>query len=511
MARPTPVRGVVAALLLAAGLETPMSAAPQRPGEVLAERLLERLGSWSAPFATDAGRTPAVPVTRWRELARPGEWTERWPGPDGQVVERPVQGIVWSDAIEAALAAADCLLLPALDQPYYLDRPIVLGSGQSLVAEPAAEIRLKPGVNTCLVRNRRLVGAKDGPVPADLVPDTDILIEGGIWTTLATAPRESNGNHRGRADDRDSVPGAHGVILLANVRRAVVRNLCVRQSRPFGVQVGVGAEILVEGLRFDAHRRDGVHVEGPCEDLVIRDITGVTGDDLVALNAWDWHQYSLAFGPIRRVLVDHIRGHQPVAGGGVLPDGSAEIRLLPGTKVYPDGTRLACDLEQVVVRRTRAIRTFKLYDQPNLEKSSPRDAADPIGRLRDVHLFDVVTRPTAQPLVQIAVDADGLWLDDLELQAERLPDGYALVGIGPQSATWRPNPGDPSTWVEIFSPDRDNTVRRLHLGPVRLVRPDGTASELAPWSLVKVIEQTVNPDYPRTWPRGGTGRGHLVR
>ncbi len=438
------------------------------------------------------------------------EWAECWPGEDGAAVECVVRGRVWSDVIEAALAHADVVRLPDRGEPYYLDRPIQLSSGQSLLADPGAEIRLQPGVNTCLVRNRRLAGSQVGPLPADLEPDTDILIEGGIWTTLATDRNESNGNHRGRADQADSLPGAHGVILLANVRRAVVRNLCIRQSRPFGVQVGVGAEIRVEGIRFDAHRRDGVHVEGPCEDLVIRDIAGVTGDDLVALNAWDWRQYSVAFGPIRRVLIEKVAGHQAVGDGDVLPDGSAEIRLLPGTKVFADGTRLACDIEQVEIRRTRSIRTFKMYDQPNLEQASPRDMADPIGRLRDIRITDVVTRPTGQPLFQVAVDADGLRLDEIELRADSLPAGYALVGVGPQSATWRPRPDDPSTWVEIFSPDRDNTVRGLHLGAVRLAAGEGTRRELDPAALVKVIEQTVNPDYPRTWPRGGTGRGWLL-
>ena len=32
-----------------------------------------------------------------------------------------------------------------------------------------------------------------------------------------------------------------------------------------------------------------------------------------------------------------------------------------------------------------------------------------------------------------------------------------------------------------------------------------------PQAMVRVISQTPNPDYPRTTPRGGTGKGQLLR
>ncbi len=161
---------------------------------------------------------------------RPGIWREAWPGQ--APAEREVHGEIWSDAIAAALQTGNVVRIPARATPYYLDRPIVLRSGQSLLADPAAEFRLKPGTNTCMVRNARVAAFHDGPVPPDLEPDRDIAIEGGIWTTLATAPSESNGNTRGRADAADSCPGAHGVILLHNVRDVTVCGVTIRQSRP---------------------------------------------------------------------------------------------------------------------------------------------------------------------------------------------------------------------------------------------------------------------------------------
>jgi hypothetical protein len=139
--------------------------------------------------------------------------------------------------MQALLDAQGLLHIPARKDPYYLDGPLILKSGQSLTADPKAEIRLKPGCNTCMVLNANLTGFKDRPVPEDTNPDTDIHIEGGIWTTLATARTESNGNIRGFSSKQNPVFGTHGVILLHNVRRVSVKRItgataCMSTARP---------------------------------------------------------------------------------------------------------------------------------------------------------------------------------------------------------------------------------------------------------------------------------------
>ena len=454
----------------------------------------------------------AVSCEEYRHLVTQGEWEERWPDGAGGMKTVAMRAELWSAAVQAALAAHAKVLVPAREKPYYLDAPLVLSSGQTLLVDPEAEMRLKPGTNTCMVRNANPISGWHGPIPDDLQPDTDITIQGGIWTDLATARGESNGNGRGRVDAQDSVPGSYGVIVLTNVERVVVRHLVVRQSRPFGVHLTNARHFLVEKLRFDDHRRDGVHVNGPSAHGIIREISGTTGDDMVALNAWDWLRSTMTFGVIHHVLVEDITG-RPLSTGaaGPVPDGSAEIRLLPGHKRFGDGTRVACDLRDIVIRHVRAIRTFKMYDQPNLEMGRDKDFSDPIGDMRRVFLRDVVTVPTGDAVVQVHSNVDGLDIADIILQAPSLPPEYALVGVGPLSAVYKHNPGDASTWVEIFSPDKDCTVRNLRLQRVSLERPDGPREPLDPSALIAVIEQTPNPDYPRTLPKGGTGKGHLVR
>ena len=456
--------------------------------------------------ATSAARPPGeeASVVQFERLAVAASWTEVWPTVGGEVT-RAVRAKLWNAPIRAALAKHGAVFLPKRGKPYYLNDPIVLKSGQRLRADRRAEIRLVPGTNTCMVRNERLVSGQRGPISADLEPDTQIAIEGGIWTTLATSPTESNGNVHGRSARRPKVPSCHGVIILSNVRGVAIRSLVIRQSRAHAVQLSNCREFLVEGVTFDEHRRDGIHVNGPASYGVIRNIRGVTGDDFVALNAWDWRNTAPAFGPIHHVLVEAVHGN-PQLGG------TDEIRLLPGTKTFADGAKLDCPVHDCVFRDLHDIRTFKIYDQPNLELGRDRDFCDPIGTVRNV-CFDKLAFNRAGRF-QVAVNVDGLSINDVQLNFDVDAPGrndYKLVEIGPMSQTYKFNAKDPSRWVELFSPDRDVTIRGFRLTNVCAEAGEGAkALPHAEARLVKFADQKPNADYPKTTPRGGTGKAVLV-
>ena len=107
------------------------------------------------------------PLIGFRDLVRKETWTEKWPDDSGEIETRSVTEEIWTAAMQASLEAQGLLHIPARKDPYYLDGPLILKSGQSLTADPQAEIRLKPGCNTCMVRNANLTGFKDRPVPED--------------------------------------------------------------------------------------------------------------------------------------------------------------------------------------------------------------------------------------------------------------------------------------------------------------------------------------------------------
>lgn len=431
-------------------------------------------------------------VTEFSALALESTWQEVSPQDSGTA--HLVTAKIWNAAIQAALDKFGAIHIPTQTEPYYLNGPIVLRSGQRLTADPRAELRLVPNVNTCMVRNEHLVGFADQPVPADTGPDTDIIVEGGIWTTLSAGVKRANGNTRGASAVRDPVPGTHGVILLQNVRHVTVRNITVRQSLAFAVHLANVDGFTVEGVRLEAHGRDGVHVNGPASNGVIRDITGDARDDIVSLCAWDWKNYASSFGAIHHITVAGVVG-VPLQKGS-----SDSIRLLPGIKRFPDGRELDCPIHDIVIEDITDIREFKLYDQPNLELGRDKDFSAGVGKLENITLRRLTfSRPG---VIQVAENVEGLAVEGVKI-AFRPAGNFKLIEIGPMSGTYRHNAADPSTWVELFSPDRDITVRGFALRDVQI---DGQAMPGAASSLVQIADQHLNLDYPKTTPRGGRGR-----
>ena len=277
-----------------------------------------------------------------------------------------------------------------------------------------------------------------------------------------------------------------------------MRNLTVRQSRAHAMQLSNCWQFLVENIIFDEHRRDGVHIHGPASYGVIHNIRGATADDFVGLNAWDWCNISPSYGPIDHVLVENVHGNPRL-------NGTDEVRLLPGTKNFANGSKVDCPITDCVFRDLRDIRTFKIYDQPNLEVGVDIDFSDPIGTVRNVFFENLTFERPGR--FRIACNVTGLSIHDVRLDFDRATAAHRnfnLVEIGPMSETWMPDAKNPATWVEIFSPDRNVTVHGFHLTNVCVKDGDGTKPLAnAEAKLVKIADQKPNPDYPRTTPRGG--------
>jgi acetyl esterase len=449
--------------------------------------------------------TPPVLTTRklsdFQPLVHTATWTEKWPGASGKVESRNVTAEVWTAAMQATLDAQGTLHIPARAQPYYLDGPLILKSGQKLSVDPTAEIRLIPGSNTCMVRNEHVATLNTKPVPADVPVDTDITLEGGIWTTLATTDNEANGNLLGQSSGANPAFGTHGVILLQNVRRVSVKNFIVRQSKAFGVHLANAHDFIVENITLEEHRRDGVHVNGPASDGLIRGVRGNSKDDDVALNAWEWKNYAPSYGPIDRIIVEDVTGWP-----GEEHEGNNAIRILPGVKRFDDGATLDCPIRDITLRRITDIRHFKIYDQPNLELGRDSDFSIGVGTVKNLRFEDLTFHHPGQ--IELHANTDGLTIDNVRVNHPITTD-WCLLAIGPLSQTYkRGKSEDPTKWVEIFSPDLDCTVRNLSISGVRT---QDSQADLPVEQVVKVIELQPNPDYPKTTPKGGTGKGIWIR
>jgi hypothetical protein len=111
-------------------------------------------------------------------------------------------------------------------------------------------------------------------------------------------------------------------------------------------------------------------------------------------------------------------------------------------------------------------------------------------------------------VIQVHAHTNGLTIRDVRLLFPATA-GYHLIELGPLSQTYKPGRSeDPAKWVEIFSPDLDCTVRNVNVSGVRI---QDSPTDLPFEKVVKVIELKPNLTYPKTTPKGGMGKGILVR
>ena len=77
------------------------------------------------------------------ELVQTETWLEKRPDANGKIEAVNITAEIWTEAMQSALDADGALHIPARLQPYYIDGPLVLRSGQKLSADLLAEIRCR--------------------------------------------------------------------------------------------------------------------------------------------------------------------------------------------------------------------------------------------------------------------------------------------------------------------------------------------------------------------------------
>jgi len=473
----------------------------------LYQELLATKGRGSLP---DAGEPR--PVTDYAKLVRNEVWQQTW-DPDSRTVGqvRDVTGSIWSDAIAQCLKETGSAFIPRSAAPIYIDRPIVLQNGSRLIVHPETEIRLRIGAaGTCMVRNSSIIFSQAKPVSMCAGADTGILIEGGIWSDQCNEGRGRGGAY----DQKDTMPGSHGAFLLHNVSGITVRTVVFRDCSTFAMQLGNAADFVIENITFD-ETADGIHIEGPSRAGIIRHIAGKTNDDAVALNAWDWDNSSLTFGPITDVLVEDIELRPGYTW--------SELRLLPGTKVFPNGETVDCDIRRCMFRNVRGVHTVKMHDQPNIFKPE-QDFANPIGKMSDLFLADIVVDgisksdyydKSSDGVFDICADIDALSIRNVRFnyipgEADMAP---YLVSVGPKALTWPRGSTPEDGWKEVFNPNANPVVRALTVKGVYLPDPDKPGAHVLCDDITRLVHTrrlSLNPDFPHSMPRGGIGYGRVV-
>lgn len=111
-------------------------------------------------------------------------------------------------------------------------------------------------------------------------------------------------------------------------------------------------------------------------------------------------------------------------------------------------------------------------------------------------------------LFEVCADTNDLYFNNIKIK-NTVDDfkkmGVSVIKAGPLSATWKHAPENSDTWTEVFYPDDICTMKNTHIGKVEFTDKCATADDKE--IVAKAIKLTVNSDYPKTTPKGGTGYG----
>ena len=270
-----------------------------------------------------------------------------------QYVREDSQGLeIWTDVFRAALKKEKAVYIPKAEQPYYIDGSVLIPSGRHIRADDDAVIRQVKGVRVLMFRNEHTVDGTYHP-PDTENRDYNISITGGKWEE-SHASRAGYGKS-GMYDDDRSFYGVSSCMLFNNIENLSLRNMAFACTAGFAVQAAEMKNVIFENITFQNCFADGLHINGNSENLIIRNIAGEVGDDLVALNMYDWENSSVNFGPVRTVLCENL---------SLAPSSRYKaLRISPGVHWFEDGTSVNCTAEEFIVKNVSGIHTFKLYLQ----------------------------------------------------------------------------------------------------------------------------------------------------
>ncbi|MBE6890769.1 MAG: hypothetical protein E7481_01960 [Ruminococcaceae bacterium] len=200
------------------------------------------------------------------------------------------------------------------DGVYTISAPLIVHSGTHLRLSNKAVIRLADNASCLMLVN-------DGYIYEET--DKDITIEGGIW--------DGNNSHQQRINLPDQGSFYRGVIMrLQYTERLSVRNIVFKDPEAYAIQIKDTDGFTIENISFDFNMKrpnmDGVHIQGPAKNGIVRNIKGATNDDLVALNCDDGYDDGekpfVTQGDIENVIIDGLYADNGYTGVRLLSCGS---------------------------------------------------------------------------------------------------------------------------------------------------------------------------------------------
>ena len=376
------------------------------------------------------------------------------------------EGVIWTEALQTALHEHTRVIIDPSDEVYMIDGTVCIPSNRHIEAE-GATIRLCKDCAVLMLRNEHTKDGTHFPIASD-GKDRNISIHGGRWeeSRIKRAGYGASGRYTPFKEGETKRPfyGISTCMLFNNMEGLSLSSLTFANTAGFAVQIGDVENAVMEHISFVSCYADGLHVNGNSRNLFISDISGEVGDDLVALNAYDWQDSSVNFGEIRNAVCEHLslsRSSRYKA-----------IRIEPGVYRYDDGSTVDCGIVDTVFKDVQGIRTFKLYLQtpPYLLGETPEWGKT--GSVENLFFEDIaidLTAPIdnfgpykAQDSVrghfaafELGAQIGSIFFENIRLTLHREEWKYSyLVCIGPKSSC--------VNGKECFDPYLSSHAKALH-------------------------------------------------
>ena len=370
--------------------------------------------------------------------------------------------IIWTEALRKALIENENIFIPKADIPYYIDSTVIIPSNRTIKAEDGAVICQTEGTRVLMFRNEHTV---DGThlMPKAQKRDCNITILGGRWEE---SYRERLGyGESGMYDEERSYYGVSAAMLFNNIENLYISDAVFAHTAGFAVQIGEIDGAVFENIRFDECYADGLHLNGNTENIVIRNISGMVGDDLVALNMYDWQHSSVNFGPMKNVLCETLRPSENSP--------YKAMRIQPGMYYFDDSTDVDCSAENLIIKDVKGINTYKMYFQTPAYKLGEEPEKGAVGSGDNI-FFEDIEVDLKQPMdympvyinsdpirgnfgaFELGANIKNLYFENVRAKLYR--DKYPMSGllsVGPKSAPL----GSDS---EIFDPYLSSKIENLH-------------------------------------------------
>ena len=371
---------------------------------------------------------------------------------------------VWTAAFRTALNEHQTVRIPKKETPYWIDGTVTVPSNRKIIAEDGAVIKQMKDVKVLMLRNEHTADGTHAPIPTGR-RDSNITIIGGRWEESYT--HRAGYGYSGMYDENRSFFGVSTCMLFNNVEHVTLKDMQFAHTAGFSAQFGDISDLFAENITFDTCYADGLHVNGNTERIWLRNLSGQVGDDLVALNMYDWQNSSVNFGPLKTALVEN--GHSE--------SGYRAIRIEPGTYFYDDGSSVDCALENAIIRNVDGVEVFKMYYQtPVYSYATGEPEKGDVGSVNNVYFEDIdldLTAPidkfheymTGDPVrgkfgaIEICAKVGRITFENLlvTLHRDTFPLSYFIL-VGPKSIKHDDK--------EIFDPYVSGTVEELVLANV---------------------------------------------